>query len=229
MVLRLIGYARISTQSQVGNTSISHQISQIEKFCQKHGHALIHTFEEQGSGEHFAERPTWMMIQENVLASGDVDGIVCFNQSRVSRNTGELCTFADALIKAGKHIKIANDPNLDIYDNGDYFKFTIISAMDRKDRADIIGKMQTGRKVKAEAGGYAYGSPAFGQQSVNGELVADESEQQIVDVIRRHRKSGKSFAKIADYLNAHGIKGKRGKDWYASSVSNVYKRLMAAA
>jgi DNA invertase Pin-like site-specific DNA recombinase len=168
-----------------------------------------------------------MMIQENVLSTPDIDGVVCFHQSRVSRNTGELCTFADAVIKAGKHIKIADDPNLDIYNSGDYFKFTIVSAMDRKDRADIVVKMQNGRKVKASNGGYAYGSPQFGMQSVNKVLVANDEELASIDVIRRHRKSGKSFAKIADYLNTEGIRTKRGKQWHASSVSNVYKRLMA--
>lgn len=229
MVLRLIGYARISTVSQIGNTSIDNQKEEITKYCQEFGFELVHIFEEQGSGENFAARPTWMMIQENVLATPDIDGVVCFHQSRVSRNTGELCTFADALIKAGKHIKIVGDPNLNIYNSNDYFKFTIVSAMDRKDRIDSIQKLQDGRALKAAKGGYAYGSPAFGKQSVNRELGDDENEQKTIDVIRRHRKSGKSFAKIADYLNAKGYPTKQGKQWHASSVSNVYKRLMVKA
>jgi DNA invertase Pin-like site-specific DNA recombinase len=228
IMVKLIGYARISTASQVGNTSIAHQKNQIEKFCQDHGYELIHIFEEQGSGENFADRPTWMMIQENILSSGDVDGIVCFNQSRVSRNTGEFCTFADAIIKAGKTIKIVADPNLDIYNSGDYFKFTIISAMDRKDRIDIVAKMQTGRANKAKDGGFAYGSPSFGYESINGELKPKESEQEAIEIIRRHRKSGKSYCKIASYLNDQGIPTKRGKTWTDVQVARIHKRLKAA-
>jgi hypothetical protein len=42
-------------------------------------------------------------------------------------------------------------------------------------------RLERGRKAKAESGGYAgYGSPAFGLQSVNGELVENPNEQEVI-------------------------------------------------
>ena len=47
-------------------------------------------------------------------------------------------------------------------------------------------RLERGRQAKAAQGGYAgYGSPAFGQKAVNGELVDDPSEQEIIELIRR--------------------------------------------
>ena len=90
----------------------------------------------------------------------------------------------------------------------------------------IWERLEQGRKAKAARGGYAgYGSPSFGQMSVDGELVNNPQEQEIIELIRRHHKSGKSLQKIADWLNQHGYKTKRGSEWQRISVKRVLDRL----
>lgn len=87
-------------------------------------------------------------------------------------------------------------------------------------------RLEQGRQVKAINGGYVgYGSPAFGQRAVNGELVEDPLECEIVELIRRHHKSGKSLQNIADWLNARGYSTKRGQQWQRISVKRVLDRL----
>ncbi|MEM9137784.1 MAG: hypothetical protein AAGB01_10605, partial [Cyanobacteria bacterium P01_F01_bin.42] len=83
---------------------------------------------------------------------------------------------------------------------------------ERQQKQEIWERLDQGRRAKANDGGYAgYGSPAFGQQSINGELVEDPIECEIIDLIRRHHKSGKSLQKIADWLNQEGYTTKRGQ------------------
>ncbi|WP_017714694.1 recombinase family protein [Prochlorothrix hollandica] len=87
-------------------------------------------------------------------------------------------------------------------------------------------RLERGRQAKASTGGYVgYGSPAFGQRSVNGELVDDPVECQVIELIRRHHKSGKSLQKIADWLNYQGYTTKRGQPWQRISVKRVLDRL----
>ncbi len=87
-------------------------------------------------------------------------------------------------------------------------------------------RLERGRQAKAAQGGYAgYGSPAFGKKSVNGELVDDPSEQEIIELIRRHHKSGKSLQQIANWLNENGYRTKRGSQWQKISVKRVLDRL----
>ena len=93
-------------------------------------------------------------------------------------------------------------------------------------RHEIWERLDRGRQVKASSGGYAgYGSPSFGQQAVNGELVDDPAECQVIELIRRHHKSGKSLQKIADWLNRQGYTTKRGHAWKRISVKRVLDRL----
>lgn len=87
-------------------------------------------------------------------------------------------------------------------------------------------RLEEGRKAKASRGGYAgYGSPAFGQMSVEGKLVENPSEQEVVELIRRHHKSGKSLQQVADWLNQYGYRTKRGQQWQRISVKRVLDRL----
>lgn len=101
-----------------------------------------------------------------------------------------------------------------------------MSTENLKSHNEIWQRLEQGRKAKAAHGGYAgYGSPAFGQRVVNGELVTDSQEQQIIELIRRHHKSGKSLQQIADWLNGNGYKTKRGQQWRRISIKRVLDRL----
>lgn len=87
-------------------------------------------------------------------------------------------------------------------------------------------RLELGRRAKAARGGYAgHGTPAFGQQSIRGELVDAPEEAEIIELIRRHHRSGKSLQKIADWLNQQGYTTKRGRQWKRISVKRVLDRL----
>ena len=98
------------------------------------------------------------------------------------------------------------------------------------DKHLVWQRLEAGRQAKAASGGYAgYGSPAYGERSVNGQLVKDEKVQAIIDLIRRHHKSGKSLQQIADWMNQNGYKTKRGRQWQRVSVKRVLDRLYGKA
>ncbi len=101
-----------------------------------------------------------------------------------------------------------------------------MSTTDPDDKHAVWERLEQGRQAKAAIGGYVgYGSPAFGQQSVNGELREHPQECQVIELIRRHHKSGKSLQKIADWLNERDYRTKRGQPWQRVSVKRVLDRL----
>ena len=87
-------------------------------------------------------------------------------------------------------------------------------------RREVWERLEQARRIKAAQGGYAgYGSPAFGQQAIQGELTENPDEQQIIELIRRHHKSGKSLQQVADWLNQSGYQTKRGSSGSGSQSS----------
>ncbi|PSB20670.1 recombinase [Phormidesmis priestleyi ULC007] len=100
-----------------------------------------------------------------------------------------------------------------------------MAAENFQDR-EIWERLEQGRRAKAAQGGYiGYGSPAFGQRSIDGELIENPNEQQVIELIRRHHKSGKSLQQVADWLNQNGYTTKRGQQWQRISVKRVLDRL----
>jgi DNA invertase Pin-like site-specific DNA recombinase len=94
------------------------------------------------------------------------------------------------------------------------------------ERAMINKRLRNGRKTKAEQGGFAYGSPAFGQKAEGGELVADAREQAGVGRIAELHRDGKSLREIIGALDSEGIKPKReGAKWHPATVSRIIQRL----
>ncbi len=105
----------------------------------------------------------------------------------------------DVLQPANKALVLL-DLNVDTSTPTGKMILTMMAAVAELERAQITERTQGGRKAKASQGGYAYGSPAFGQQSVEGKLVPSDDEQQVIEIIRRHHKSGKSLRAIALFL-----------------------------
>lgn len=92
------------------------------------------------------------------------------------------------------------------------------------ERGMIAARMRAGRRLKAEKGGFAYGSPPYGMRAVDGELVPDPAEQVVVDRIRDLHTAGASLREISRTLDAEGVSPRRGVRWQDRSVGRIVAR-----
>jgi DNA invertase Pin-like site-specific DNA recombinase len=102
----------------------------------------------------------------------------------------------------------------------------VLGAVNEYERAMISLRLRSGRRRKAENGGYAYGSPPFGWRAVGRELVEDAAEQEALRRMRELRAAGRSYRDIAATLSAEGHEPKRGASWYPMTVREVLRRQM---
>lgn len=225
--MKLVGYGRVSSESQADNTSLAEQKKKIEAYCYAFGHELVGLFEEVGSGKDVGDRPEFQKALN--LVRDNADGIIAAKLDRLARNTRDVLELVDDVLQPANKALILLDLQVDTTTPQGYMILTVMSAVAKLERDIINERTQGGRRAKAESGGYAYGSPQFGQDAVEGELVVNDNEQKAIALIRRHRKSGKSYGKIADYLNSQGIPTKRGKQWSAMQVQRIVKRTNKSA
>jgi site-specific DNA recombinase len=220
--MKLVGYIRVSTNSQAENTSLPEQREKIEAYCNAFGHQLVEIFEEVQSGKDSAGRPIFAQALQSVKSKAD--GIVAVKLDRIARNTRDVLALVEDVLKPDNKSLVLLDIQVDTSTPIGKMILTVMAAVASLERDTIIERTQGGRKAKASSGGYAYGSPHFGKRSVGTELVAHDDELETIEIIRRHRRSGKSYQSIARYLNEHGIKSKRGGRWHPETVSAVCKR-----
>ena len=221
--MRLVGYTRVSTADQANNTSLEDQRTRILSYGVAMGHEVVQCFSEVRSGKDTGNRPEFQRAI-GMLKSGEADGLIVTKIDRLGRNVADLLKLVDEVIAPlGKSLVIL-ESQIDTSSPQGRMVLTMIAAMAEMERSVIRERVERGRKAKADRGGYAFGAPRIGQKAVDGELVPDEAEQETIALIQRHRRSGKSHQKIADFLNAQSIPTKRGGIWHHSTVRKVLGR-----
>lgn len=225
--MRLVAYCRVSTEGQSDNTSIQDQKDRIIGYCKGMEHELVVMLEEVGSAKNKSGRPIFNQALD-LLKAGAADGLIAAKLDRVARNTLDVLELVRDVLQPLDKALILLDLNVDTSTPTGKMVLTVMSGVAELERALITERTQTGRKNKAAKGGYAYGSPAFGLMSnENNELTPHLDEQAAIEIIRRHRKSGKSFDRIAQYLNSQEIQTKRGGKWIGRTVYNIYQKIEA--
>ena len=221
--MKLVGYIRISTDAQIENTSIENQREKLVGYCKAFGHDLMEIFEEVQSGKNTSGRPEFNKAMEMVV--NEADGIIATKLDRIARNTRDVLAMVEDVLKPNNKTLVLLDIEVNTSTPTGMMVLTMLAAMAQLEKAVIEERTQGGRKRKSAEGGYAYGSPKFGKQSINAELVENEEEIKIIEIIRKQRKLGKSLQKIANYLNTNSFLSKQGKQWYPHTVNKILTRL----
>ena len=83
--MRVLGYARVSTENQLENYSIPQQQSRLESYCHAKGWELLNTYTDGGCSGGTLERPA---LQELLAAvrRGGVDAVLVYKLNRLSRS-----------------------------------------------------------------------------------------------------------------------------------------------
>lgn len=224
--MNLIGYVRVSSDSQAENTSLEEQRRKIQAYCDAYGHTLVEVFTEVGSGKDTENRP---VFQQALSAIAQADGLISVKLDRVARNTRDVLTLVEDVLQPQDKALVLLDLNVDTSTPTGRMILTIMASVAQLERDQINERTQGGRKAKAAKGGFAYGAPSYGFNAVDGELVENAKEQEVIQLIRRHKRSGKSLREIASFLDAQGITTKRGKAWQANQVKEILDRCKAVA
>lgn len=224
--MKLVGYVRVSSKNQEDNTSLEDQKRRIRAYCEAFQHELIAIYEEVESGAAMDTRPQFNQAMESVKTSAD--GIVAIKLDRIARNCKDVLTLVEDVLQPANKALVLLDLNVDTSTPTGKMILTMMAAVAELEKAQINERCRNGKKAKAANGGYVHGSPAYGFQAQDKGLAAKDSEQQVIEVIRRHRKSGKSYAEVAEYLNSQSIPTKRGSQWSAMQIKRVCDRLKAS-
>jgi DNA invertase Pin-like site-specific DNA recombinase len=229
--LRLIGYRRVSTAGQVDRYGLPAQETDLRAYARASGHQLtrIETDGAKPGSLPPDERPG-LLAALKAIERHEADGLLIPGDlDRLARELIVQEAILTQVWKAGGAVHATTRGEILADDPDDPMRTAIrqfMGVVAQLERALVAKRMRNGRKAKAAAGGYAgFGSPAFGQRSVDGELVTDERETAVTARMRELRDNGLSYRQIADQLNSEGLTAKRGGSWHPQTVSRVLERL----
>jgi DNA invertase Pin-like site-specific DNA recombinase len=235
--MRLVAYTRVSTGKQVEEGyGLDVQRDAITRWAKREGHRIVRWCADEGvSGTlTHAERPGLTCAFE-AIESGAAEGLITYKLDRLAR----VLTVQEAALaylwRLGGRAFTTDAGEVLQDDPEDPMRTAMRQMMGvfaQLERASLVARMRKGRRLKAERGGYAYGSPRYGQQAGErrtGErkervLVVDDAEQAAIARIVELHRGGASLRSIAATLDAEGHKPKRASRWHPYSVKLMLDR-----
>ena len=217
--MNLVGYGRVSSESQRDNTSLAMQKDSIKDYCERFGHTLIAYYEEVESGTSIDNRESLQWALKTVAAAAD--GLIVYRQDRLTRSVLDSERLKMTLLKQGKAL-MAVAENVDLESDDGEFIFTISSAVAQLERKRISSRAHAGRKKKKELGGYYGGTPPFGYAVFKGTLIEYPAEQKIIRLIKNmFFQDCALMSAIVRHLNDKGYKTKWGRNWHVNQVRRI--------
>jgi site-specific DNA recombinase len=222
MTERAVIYARVSTEDQLENTSISSQIEDCKKYIESKGYQLVgDPFVDSQSGES-VPRPGL----DDAFDFWDEFGFDIFvvkNDDRLARSIDTLHEIKTQLeIYRDAKIEYAEGPNEQSEDMN--WMRDLLTHVANKENIDRAKRTKRGKLEKARRGVYPSGRAPYGyliNKNAPGGLEVILGEADTVREIFRSYNSGRSIRAITDDLNAKNIQPDRGEKWGKSSVARI--------
>lgn len=222
--MNVFAYLRVSTKEQTESGGFHRQAQAIETFCSKRDWVVARAFKDQQSGgDEFADRTA---LQEILLLAGTnsatrVDTIIVERTDRIARDLMVQEIFLRECRKGGIKVYAADSGEELVMSGADPTRVLIrqiLGALAQWEKAQIVLKLQAGRRKKARETGKPCGGPR-----PYGETLSEKAVVQTIWKLRHTEK--RTFLKIANHLTKQGFPNPMGNPyWGATTVFNLYRR-----
>jgi len=224
LATKAVGYIRVSTEEQATHGhGLEVQRRAILSFAESQGHTLVDIVSDPGvSGAKRPEdRPGFKQIIDLAKAQ-KFSMLLLWKFDRLARNLlFSVTTVNDLKERYGIVLRSVTEP-IDTASPMGGMIFAILASFAAEERRVITGRTLAGKKEKASRGGFAGGAAPLGyKRDMQGGLVIDLAEADIVRRIVSMRASGCSLGAIATGLNEAGRLTKRGKQFYPSTIRYI--------
>ena len=222
---KLVGYCRVSTDSQKEEGTIEIQEKALKLYANNDNFELVKVFKDEGiSGSSELEnRPGLAELFNHLEDNKDIEGVLIYKLDRLARDL----YIQEHLIKKLEMLNIKllsiKEPNLDSKDPMRKAFRQFLGIISELEKAFITMRLLAGRINKAQKGGFAGGSTALGYISKNRTLIIDKEQAEIIRMIfkmKRYKRMG--LREIARELNNLNIPTSSGKgEWHGRTVKYI--------
>jgi len=229
--MKLAAYLRVSTDRQADEgLGLEVQEQAIRAWTRTHGHRIALWARDEGiSGSNGLDLRDGLADALNALKRRGAAGLVVYRLDRLARDLVlQEQLLADVRSMGAEVFSTSNAEASYLSDDPDdpsrKLIRQVLGAVNEYERAMISLRLRSGRRRKADNGGYAYGSPPFGYRVEGRELTKDQAEQHVLARMRELREQGASYRTVAATLQAEGHQPKRGATWHPMTVRQILNR-----
>lgn len=219
-------YIRVSTDAQAEEGfSLDAQRQRLEAMCVANGWPLCeeHVYIDAGESGKSTARPAFQKMH-GAIDAGLINRVVVTKLDRLSRNTRDFLEFLDyCTARDCAIVSIAES-----FDTGTATGravVTVLMAFAELERTQITDRVMSGKRQKAQTGGYNGSRAPYGYIYDRNEqrFQIDDAQAAIVRRIFTEFLTGDGMKAIADRLNNQAIPTKMGGTWDASTIRYILR------
>jgi site-specific DNA recombinase len=215
------GYIRVSTEEQAAHGyGLEAQERAIRSFAESQGYDLLRVVSDPGiSGATLpSERGGFGQLLD-LAGSGAISILLVWKFDRLARQIVYSVLTANELAERGVAVRSVTEP-IDTATPMGRTIFAVLAGMAEQERQAITERTWSGRRTKADKGGFAGGAAPYGyRKDKDGGLIVDEAEAAIVRRIYTMCESGMSASAVARALNSEGLRPRRAKGWSRQAIT----------
>lgn len=230
--MKLIGYVRVSSDSQLDGFGLQTQEAAIRTWARQHSAVLKGLIQDVGvSGATEAwTRPGLSEVLQSVT-QGDAQGVIVARLDRLARAlTVQEATLA-VVWRSGGTV-VAADSGIVLKDDPDDPMRTalrqVVGVFAELDRRMVVKRLRDGRVAKAQAGRKAVGAYPYGYagqgKGAERDAAPVSAEQEVVHSILERRQAGHTYRSIAQALDDAGVPPRRAGSWSPMTVRSICLR-----
>ena len=206
-----VAYARYSSDKQQ-ESSITVQLAEIQRFCEKHNIELIHEYIDEAQTGTNANRVDFQQMVRDAQKR-EFQFIIVHRMDRWARNVDDGRYYKKYFARLGIKM-VSTIEEFDETPEGEFFELMSMGMAElyskKLARESVAGKLANARECKVHGG-----MPLLGYRVQNKHYVIDEAEAKIVRIIFDLFLKGYGYVKIRKYLVANGYKRSDGREFTA--------------
>lgn len=196
---RAVSYMRVSTLTQIDNTSFEVQAEKIELHCKLHDIELVDVFKDEGiSAKGFEARDDYNRMIDFVSdKSNEIDMILVYKADRIHRSLKNLMIMIDFLQEIEVDF-ISITEQFDTSTAQGLLFLQMLGSFSEFERKVIAERTKSGRLANGKKHVHPGGKPPIGFKLENKVYKVDEKEAQVIREIFRLRSKGLSLKAIGN-------------------------------
>jgi DNA invertase Pin-like site-specific DNA recombinase len=215
-------YVRVSTDRDEQISSVENQIDICRNWLERNGYGWDenNVYKDEGiSGTLFLERPAIQLILEKAKKK-EIQTVVFKSISRLARDLKDSLEIREVLIAHNVRI-ISVEEGYDSHKAGkNDMAFELWSLFSAQYSRTLSSGVSAALAAKVRRGEHIGRTP-YGYDKVDGFLIINEEEAEVVRQIYGWYNQGWGYKRITSQLNAQGIKPKHISRWQITSVKRL--------
>ena len=213
---KCFAYLRVSGKGQVEGDGFPRQLEAIKRYALAHNLRIVKVFREEGiSGANDMENRPALLAMLEALAADGIRLVLIEALNRLARDLMVQETIIGDLRKRCFDIVSVTEPDLLQNDPTRILMRQIFGAIAQYEKCMIVAKLRGARQRMKAKTGRCEGRKPYGFYP---------GEAQVISRMKELHAAGLGFDRVAEHLNAEGIRPRKGARWWGRSVNNVLRR-----